>query len=79
MDPDIRPAAAVLIGGVSGLLVADVVLMARDLAPLTASLRTRPGRVFVIALSGHVLDVLGPIDPFRAIAWSAGLLKRRLT
>lgn len=78
MDPDIRPAAAVLIGGVSGLLAMDVWLMARDLAPLTTSLRTRPGRVFVIALSGHVLDVLGPFDPFRALAWGAGIIKRRL-
>lgn len=72
---DLRAATAVLVGGVAGILAADVWLMARDLQPVTAALRTRPGRVFLLLLAGHVVDVLGPADPFRALAGAAGLLK----
>lgn len=78
MEPvDLRAATAVLVGGVTGILAADVWLMARGLAPVTESLRTKPGRVFLVLLTCHVVDVLGPLDPFRAVAGVAGIVKRK--
>ena len=73
--PNLRPAAAVFIGGVTGILAADVWLLARGHAPVTDALRTRPGKWFLVALAGHVADVWGPFDPFRAVAGIAGLWK----
>ncbi len=74
---NLRPAAAVFVAGVSGILAGDVWLMARGMSPVTDCLRTRPGKCFLIALGGHVLDVWGPFDPFRAVAGVAGLVKGR--
>lgn len=67
---DMRPATAVLVAAV----LADVPLIAMGLAPETAVLRTRAGKVFTFALVGHVLDILGPADPFRLLRWGAGKL-----
>lgn len=78
-ESDMRAATAVVVGGLSGFLIADVALMARDLAPETAVFRTLPGKAFTVAFTLHVFDVLGPFDPFRGLALTAGLLKRRLT
>jgi hypothetical protein len=72
---NLRPAVTILVGGVTGMLLADVWLMARGFAPITAGLRHRHGKVFVVLLLGHVLDVLGPFDPFRSLGW----LGRRLS
>ena len=78
MEPaDLRPAAAVFLCGVAGILVGDVWLMARDREPVTAWLRTRPSKTFLMLLGCHVVDVLGPFDPFRGVAAAAGYLKGR--
>lgn len=79
MEPDdLRPAAAVFLCGAAGILVGDVWLMARDQQPVTAWLRTRAGKTFLVLLAGHVVDVLGPFDPFRGVAAIAGLMKGRM-
>lgn len=74
---DLRPAATVFLCGTAGILVGDVWLMARDRPPVTDWLRTRAGKTFLIFLAGHVVDVLGPFDPFRGVAAIAGLMKGR--
>lgn len=77
MASDLAPATAVLVSGIAFILIADVVLMARDLKPVTHTLRTPAGKIFMIALGGHIIDILGPVDPFRALAGLAGVYKRR--
>ena len=78
MEPaDLRPAATVFLCGVAGILVGDIWLMARDREPVTAWLRTRPGKTFLMVLGCHVVDVLGPADPFRGLVAVAGLVKGR--
>lgn len=77
MSGDLAPATAVLVGGVSGLLAADVWLMANDHAPVTEVFRTKAGGVFLGLLAGHVLGVLGPVDPFRALGSAAESIQRR--
>lgn len=79
MESDLRPATIVFISGVAFILLADVVLMAKDLRPVTDFLRTKTGTVFLVALGGHVLNVLGPADPFRSLAGLAGYYKQRYT
>lgn len=65
-----RPcAAAVLVGGVVGVLAAgDVHLHRHDRRLVTDVLRTWPATVGLVVLTAHVIDVLGPFDPFRAVA-----------
>ena len=47
----------------------DVYLLATKKSHLiTHVLRTNPGKVFLAVLCLHVMDVLGPADPFRATA-----------
>ena len=64
---DLRPAQCVWWGTVAAVLGADVVLIRTGRAPVTDVLRTRPGRLFLGVLAGHVLAVLGPADPFLAL------------
>jgi hypothetical protein len=63
-----RPCSAdVLVGGAAAvLLAADVHLYRKDQRLITDTLRTRPATVALLVLTAHVLDVLGPFDPFRA-------------
>lgn len=65
-----RPcSAAVLVGGAAAvLLVADAQLYRHEQRLVTDVLRTRPVTVGLLVLTAHVLDVLGPFDPFRAVA-----------
>lgn len=72
MSDDLRPATAVVAGGIAAMLAADIVLIAKGLAPETDVFRTRAGKVFLGVFGLHVLNVLGPCDPFRCIGWAAG-------
>lgn len=74
MSDDLRPATAVVVGGVVGMLVANVVLQVKGFAPQTHVWRTPPGKIFLTTFALHVIDCLGPADPFRATAWAASRL-----
>jgi hypothetical protein len=65
-----RPcSAAVLVGGAAVvLLVADAHLYRHEQRLVTDVLRGRTATVGLLVLTAHVLDVLGPFDPFRAVA-----------
>lgn len=61
--------ADVLVGGAAlVLLAADVHLYRREQRLITDCLRTRPATIGLLVLTAHVLDILGPFDPFRAAA-----------
>lgn len=55
---------------IAGLLAADLVLYKTDRALLTD--QAREHKLFALTLLGvfalHILDVLGPVDPFRRLA-----------
>jgi hypothetical protein len=61
-------AELVLLGMVTGALVADGVLCRRDRRLVTDVLRTPPAMAGLLYLLAHVVDVLGPFDLFRAVA-----------
>lgn len=65
-----RPAPAdLLVGGTAAvLLIADAHLYRHDQRLVTDCLRTKWGTVVLLVLVAHVIDCLGPIDPFRAAA-----------
>lgn len=45
----------------------DVLLVRKGERPITHVLRTPAGLAFLCVLGLHVVDVLGPLDPFRAV------------
>jgi hypothetical protein len=67
------------IGAIAGLLAADIVLVAYGQPLLTDSAREHPmitGAIIgLVAL--HLLDALGPCDPFRAIGKLGSLVAAR--
>ena len=61
--------AAVLVGGAAVvLLAADAHLYRHEQRLVTDVLRSPVATVGLLVLTAHVLDVLGPFDPFRAVA-----------
>lgn len=59
--------AAVLVGGAAvALLAGDAVLVRRGERLVTDTLREPFPLACLLVLVLHVLDVLGPLDPFRA-------------
>lgn len=48
--------------------VGDAFLYRQDRRVVTDVLRTPPVLVGLLVLVAHVLDVLGPVDPFRFVA-----------
>jgi hypothetical protein len=61
--------AALLVGGAAVvLLVADAHLYRHDQRLVTDVLRMPAATVCLVVTTLHVLDVLGPFDPFRAVA-----------
>lgn len=65
-----RPdAAALLVGGAAlALAVGDVLLVRHERRLVTDVLRTPPVLAGLLVLTAHVVDVLGPADPFRFAA-----------
>lgn len=62
-------ASDLIVGGVAALLAgADVHLCRRGECLITDTLRRPVPKVALIVLTLHVLDVLGPLDPFRLAA-----------
>ena len=61
-----RPADLLVAGTTALLLGADVHLYRRGDRLITDTLRTPPACAALLLLTAHVLDVLGPLDPFRA-------------
>lgn len=66
---DLRP-AMVATGAWLGVGIAlDVYLLVkRKDSLITDVLRTKPGKAFLIVLGLHVVNCLGPVDPFRLTA-----------
>jgi hypothetical protein len=62
------PADVLVAGAAVALLAADVQLYRRGDRLITDTLRTKPATFALLILTGHVIDVLGPFDPFRAAA-----------
>lgn len=62
-------AADILVAGCAAVLgAADVRLIRHGGSPVTATLRRPLVLTCWLVLTAHVLDVLGPFDPFRLIA-----------
>lgn len=61
--------AEILVGGTALILgVGDVVLYRQRQRLVTDVLRRPPVLAGLLVLTAHALDVLGPLDPFRAVA-----------
>ena len=71
---DLAAAYVVVVAALAILGIGDVWLVRKEKGLVTHVLRTPAGLAFLSILLLHVLDVLGPIDPFKAI----GRLLRRL-
>lgn len=64
--PDLADASVLSVAAFLGAV--DVHRHRRGLTLVTDSLRRIPVAVGLVVLTLHVLDVLGPFDPFRAVA-----------
>ena len=66
-DRDLTAAWAATITWLGVGATLDIILIRKNERPITHVLRTPAGLAFLAVLGLHVIDVLGPLDPFRAV------------
>lgn len=67
MTRPLDPAETLVLVTVATLAIGDALLYHQRQRLVTDVLRTRLGLAGLTVLTAHALDVLGPLDPFRAL------------